>query len=113
MNALLQQGFSTGDFDQLASIALHLPDDFFDAHRCSLMECILSIAVRASKVAGCQSHEHARAAHICGFALNTVKNLVDNKLCHGTGNVGTQKNVLRRGRKSNKPEGKRREYRYA
>ena len=60
IHAFLQQRFTAGDFDQVASVAANYFDDFGYRHPPSFIECVLGVAPFASQVASCFQPHKAR-----------------------------------------------------
>src|SRR2546421_1055839 len=56
---------------------IHARQNFLDAHLLPAMECVRSIAPGTSEVAPRQTHEYARQARACAFALNRLEDFRD------------------------------------
>ena len=62
IDIFLQQRLSARDLDERTPVLLHLGDDIVYLSLRALVERVRRVAPRAAKVAGGETHEHARLA---------------------------------------------------
>src|SRR5262245_9498148 len=77
INIVLQQRFTARDLDQAAIVLSYFGDHLIQRALLALVEGVLGVAPRTSKVAGCQPHEDARRAGARRFALDGIEDFVD------------------------------------
>ena len=80
----MEERLAAGHFDERSAEAVHFFDDGFECHGLTGIEGISGIAPIAAEIAAGQADENARPASVRGFALNAVKDFVDDEcVSHG------------------------------
>ena len=77
IDLILQERFSTGNFDERAIEATDLVQYLFDGPLATFMERVLRVTPRTPQVTCGQTDEYARATHIGRLPLNGIKDFVN------------------------------------
>jgi hypothetical protein len=77
VHTVLKERFAAGDFDKPALIVIDAIQNLSYRHRLTFIEGIFCVAIAATKIAVGEPNKDTWHPHATGFALNAVKDLVD------------------------------------